>query len=75
VQNILQLNIELSDNYKFGKIIKDIISFISYRLLGIVPNLLALMNQGSELRTCLNFLLGIIEYFRYCFGGIDDAEM
>ncbi len=65
LDNLLMLNIGLSDNYKYGKIIKDIITCLGEDVLSLVSDIVELMRQGREIRTCMNFLLGIVGYFEF----------
>lgn len=63
--HVLDLNLELSENYKYGKIIKDIITIIAHDLLEMAPALMAMLREGRELKTCMNFLLGVVGGFKY----------
>ena len=63
--NIIALNIALSDNDKYGKIIKDIITNIGDSLYENIDQVITMLCNGEELRTCLNFLLGTVDFFRY----------
>jgi hypothetical protein len=62
--NIIALNIALSDNDKYGKIVKDIIAYIADSLYANIEQVINMLTNGEELRTCLNFLLGMIDYYR-----------
>lgn len=62
--NIIALNIAVSDNDKYGKIVKDVIANIADSLYGNIEQVIGMITNGEELRTCLNFLLGTIDFYR-----------
>ena len=60
-QQIFQINTELIDNKKYSKLVKDIIAIIGRDVLELSQNINLDLEKSFEVKSCLNFLLGLID--------------
>ena len=65
VNSIVALNIELVDNRKFAKLVKDVVYLMNVEALSLLPTICESMRRGVELKACLNFILGVAEHFTF----------
>lgn len=72
VNSIMALNIELVDNRKFAKLVKDVVYLMNVEALSLLPTICESMRRGVELKACLNFILGVAENFTFHFSDIQE---
>ena len=65
VNSIMALNIELVDNRKFAKLVKDVVFLMNVEALSLLSAICESMRRGVELKACLNIILGVAENFTF----------
>ena len=61
MNNIFSVAIELVDNRKESKLVKDVISLIGVDLMPISEIIKSSLENNFEVKSCLNVLLGLID--------------